>query len=620
MKKVSTPRILSIIYHHQMRDDLNIINGMLNIASRPVSLTFNSSGSSAYTHMTKSGNPHIVIGGGLIKSIASMPEDFEDKTTFLPYWEAVNKAFWGLDLHEMGHNRYTDMYSTKLSKYPNAKFRNFLHSLFNTLEDPIIEGAMCDYYAESYPSQPNPEIYFNYIIESLFMPQAAKYKDDGSVNSFMQYLLLLVRCGKKNIKNPNAVFVKYNGDLVPRIRKVIAEPDGSKRIDYAIELGEWIIDNVKEFDWSTVTPPPHSSTGLPSPGGAGGGGTPMPVPGGAGGSSVGSGLEDGEEGEDGEDSSSSSSGAGGTGTPPTPKSPAPYSPVNSELDDVFNDIYNYEHEWFVVKDNYEIVHESLLDDINQKIENFDETIKAVSDYLELFHGRHKPRRVTGFTSGRLDLRRAMQDDIKNGCDTKLFSRNVQRGKDVDLAVTLIVDNSGSMEGNKSVVATQAALVLAQACEWSKIPFECCSFTESDACYTFIEKSFEDKFEDSKPYFGVIDSVMCNKLTSDNPIAASSFCSNIDEVNIYRIWKKLQRVEHEHKLMIVMSDGMTCGSATQLRELINEIEDSGIPVIGIGILDNNVAKIYKNHKIFANIEELQAGLADFLISVLSQYAS
>jgi Cobalamin biosynthesis protein CobT (nicotinate-mononucleotide:5, 6-dimethylbenzimidazole phosphoribosyltransferase) len=611
-KSIKTSYALSVLYTRCLHRDLKTTNSVLNIQPFDIGLTFDINGTTSYTYIAKSGRPRVVLSGENVKTIAKLPERFDDKKTFSPYYDAIVKAFWGLDLHEMGHQRYTDMYDKTISEYPNSNYIGFLHTLFNTLEDPIIERAMCDYYDEMFPTIINPREYFNFMKERIFMPQAEEYTYAKNVNNFMTYLLLLVRCGKKNIKEENEIFEKYKGGLIPRIKAIFLETSGTKRIKLSVELGEWIIDNIKEFDWKTVEKPEHSSTGL---GGGGGTGRPIATPGSSGAevedtlSGSGSSSSEESESEDGSKKRSLGDESGG-GKP--------------EAENVIEDLLCADHVWLTVKDEYEVIDPTIIDDINKKIEDYEDPIKAVSDFLKLFHGRHRPRRTPGFTSGKLNVFRAMQDDLRDGCDTKIFCRDIQRGKDVDLAVTLVVDNSGSMHGQKSEIATQAALVLAQACEWSNIPFECLSFTQDfhdeHLPATFIEKSFEDKFEDAKPFFGITDSSLRGKLYSDNAIAHWTFCDNTDEVNIFHIWKRLEKVEHKNKLLFVMSDGETVGSQAALRRIVETVENSGIPVIGIGILSNAVEHAYKERKVFKSMKDLQANLADFLIETLSRYAS
>ena len=73
-------------------------------------------------------------------------------------------------------------------------------------------------------------------------------------------------------------------------------------------------------------------------------------------------------------------------------------------------------------------------------------------------------------------------------------------------------------------------------------------------------------------------------------------------------------------MFVLCDGGTTGSRDSLRTVVQKMqEESGIIVIGIGILDTSVVGIYDNVKVFHTMKELEDELGPYLIDTLSQYA-
>ena len=98
-----------------------------------------------------------------------------------------------------------------------------------------------------------------------------------------------------------------------------------------------------------------------------------------------------------------------------------------------------------------------------------------------------------------------------------------------------------------------------------------------------------------------------------------FCSNEDESNIYHVWQNLLKNPHDKKVLIVISDGETCGSTSGLRKLISQIEESGISVIGLGIQSTAVANAYSRYKLFDTVDSLNA-LPDFLVDTLFEIAS
>ena len=227
------------------------------------------------------------------------------------------------------------------------------------------------------------------------------------------------------------------------------------------------------------------------------------------------------------------------------------------------------------------------------------------------------------TSGRLAVRRAIKEEISGGCSTRIFQRKLARGRAADLVVSLVTDNSGSMNGRKSQICSRACIMLAQACDWSGIPFEINAFTktsdtDSGISFTITEKGFEDSFESSKPFLAINDSSLIGGLRSDRYIP--TFAGNSEEVNLYYIWQKFKKSKHKTKLMFVLCDGGTTGSRDSLRTVVRQMqEENGIIVIGIGILDTSVVGIYDNVKVFHTMKELEDELAPYLIDTLSQYA-
>lgn len=650
---ISNQRVLSFLYQKVIRDEIKLIDLSLIGPTTKFILSYNGGSQSAYTQMVGKAKDtyKVVIGGKMVAQCAILPESFTSKAALKPFIKPIKASFKALNYHEMGHVRYTDM-SLKVIMDYDPKYRGFLAKLFNIIEDPVVEISITNFIEKTRPYDKSPRLYFNFLKKQLFEKQCEEYKDDGSVGSFMQYLLLCLRCGKDKVKGTNAVYTKYNADLVPMIKAALSEPDATKRQEKVVELGDWIIKNIKEFDWEGMKMPED----LPR-GGAGGAGTPMPseigggMPSGFGGDGSGScgdkeGAEGGEDSWDWEkkgDESGAGKGSGkgddegkeekkgedeedeGEESGETPEA-AGEDDSAPDLDEVFEDLINssYSHEFVVAKDEYTVVNgEELNEKITNQIEKSHECVQNISKFLTLFKGRKKPRRTCGFTSGRLNVRAAMQDDARDGCETKLFTRDIARGKMVDLAVSLVCDNSGSMSGTKSHLASIAALALAQACDWANIPFECSCFTKtsdspSGTSVTIVEKSFEDTFEKSKPFFGINDSGLIGYLDSERNIP--TFCGNSEEVNLFHIGNAFAKCKHETKLMFVFCDGCTTGSTDSLRKVIAKMMHDGIHVIGIGLCDEQVAHVYPYHKIFRSAADIQVGLAPYLVDTLSRFAT
>jgi len=627
---ISAKKFLSSFYSQAVREKIKLKIALVGGPSRKIGLTFDVSSDNAYTTIGGKSKDKLLIhiGGGLVKRLACLPDDFTKKETIKLLIPDIFKAFYGLVYHELGHDVYTDMKSTEISEYPKVEYRGFMHNMFNILEDVVIEFCMAVLFKKEFAYDVNPKVYFDFIIERMFKPQGATYEDDKTQVGFMNYLLLFLRIGEKNIKNNCAIFDKYRKDLTPLLNDVLCEPNGTKRVHNTVVLCEWIIENIKEFDWTMPEPPEYEKVSGKT--------ASSPIPGAKEGFPV-IGRTEGadsteEEGSDEKEPEEEEE---------EPKEEEPEkeeeeddeeeeAKVEKEIDEdiydeVFNDfLHDYdEHEWVDAKEEYEVKKPEVIDQIDEIINENSGMIREVSDYLTLFKGRIKPMRTEGMTSGRLAVRRAIRDEINGGCSTRLFQRKLARGKDADLTIMLVTDNSGSMSGLKSEICSKACIILSQACEWSHIPFEVNAFTKtSDSwdgiSFTITEKGMNDTLETCKPFLAINSSEMIGSLRSDRRIP--TFAGNSEEVNLYYIWQRFKKVKHKTKLMFVLCDGATTGSRDSLRKVVNGMEsEDNIIVIGIGILDSCVLNIYNNAKVFRTMEELDNDLAPYLIDTLSKYA-
>jgi hypothetical protein len=161
------------------------------------------------------------------------------------------------------------------------------------------------------------------------------------------------------------------------------------------------------------------------------------------------------------------------------------------------------------------------------------------------------------------------------------------------------------------------LALARACQLCNIPIEINTFVENGGLnYTIKLKKFEDSLDKALPYLGITDSDIVEHYNHDNRI--NNFWGNEDEVNLYFVWKEFLRNEHKDKVIIVISDGETCGDTNALRRLVKEIKKSGVGLIGLGIQSDAVSKIYPEYKLFDTEKSLNA-LPEYLTATLLKLA-
>lgn len=646
----------------------------------------------------------IVIGGLDIKRMAEVPGTITSVKMVYEVGAKIIKAVKAVLHHELAHILYSALDSREIIDYPKEEFKPFLQQTWNCLEDPFIEFTLAQDFKREHPFHENPKKFFDFLIQTIFIPMGKEYIDTGNQESFMEYLLLMYRIGEDKIAEENEVYSKYEEDLIPYLNDIMLEPDAYKRVHNVVVMCEWIINNVKEFNWEFPEElEPQTMAGSGAGGGVAAGGPRSGAPmkpkkqkkqkgsseGGGGGSAPEPGEEEEKEEEEPQKEKTEEEGEGKE----TPWEGNPEGTIDHEAEADFNEWYkdakdnmeeeteeeseeedeeeteedseediddedseetedededdddsysfdeelgddfvsdlvdnaeHYEdnHIWFSAKDECHVP-QSVIDDVDNVITKYQGLAQTMADYLLLCKGRIKPQRVEGLTKGRLSMRRAISNAARGGTDLKAFYRKMPRGKAVDLCSYILVDTSGSMRNQKSQLAYEACVITGQACEWGGIPVEISAFVhgnnseEGVVNTTIVEKTFEDKFDDVKGFIALNNSNLYRKIEGSGAIGL--FGCNEEEVNLWHIWQKLKKVDHQMKIVFVICDGMTCGSRAKLQQVIKDMENDNILVIGIGIMCHEVQDSYTHCRVFDSMEEIQKGLAPFILDTITEYS-
>ena len=615
----------------------------------------------------------ITVGGSTLFSIVGQDGKVNSYYDTIRVDEAellslVREAVSGckaLVLHEFGHLIFTNMLDTQLQKYPNKNLVGAIHTVFNIFEDIVIERFGM---SKKYPWTKK---YFQFLESKLFIPHASEYKDEEDADSFIQYLLMMLRCGYSNVPH-NKVYEDNREFLSEKVKDILLTKMSSDRLTKVISLVEWLENNTS-LTFSCVSEPPKSST---TPSGGLSSSSKSST-----GSSVSSGSGDDGTGETGEgdfddsfdvgtspskttinkESGYSSSGSfsahdgrdagsscvgGGThissgssidvtsiqsaeelGEDPTDPGSYIYDDKNDllidEIDIVhesFNDILmNLESHQFIKASEYFVPSKNTLSKLDVRLASVNDLCFESAQSFKILQSRSKPHYQRGYTSGKVHIGSLVNSKARGVPDLKIFQRKTGEVKQPDVAISILCDNSGSMSGNKAYVATNAMLALAQACDLCNIPLEVACFTNGGGFnWTISMKAFNESFDSAKQFFGIADSDILNSYNYDRR-RLPMFCSNEDESNIYHVWQGLLKNPHDKKVLIVISDGETCGSTSGLKKLISQIEESGISVIGLGIQSTAVANAYSRYKLFDTVDSLNA-LPDFLVDTLFEIAS
>ena len=212
-------------------------------------------------------------------------------------------------------------------------------------------------------------------------------------------------------------------------------------------------------------------------------------------------------------------------------------------------------------------------------------------------------------SGKLDSRCLVQAYLGS---KRVFESRVRRKKQ-SIAVSLLVDQSGSMNGEKIRLAADTAIILAETFDLLKVPFEILGFTaqwsleskhfrNSHMEYNrviplkhYIYKRFNDKF----------------RYNAGNlKLLYRAYIENTDGESVLWAAKRLALRKEKNKFLFVMSDGEPCNSDTfdnilkvHLKDVVKKIVMAGIYVVGIGIAIGRVKDYYPHYIVVNSVEQL-----------------
>ena len=207
----------------------------------------------SYTYMKRDGMAVIHVSlPTACKSAGLLPGAGIPSKSVQKYAKMIKMALEGFVYHEIGHLYYTDMTGELLkaiSVDPKWNpYLGFIKDVVNICEDPTMEKGF-----SNNPYYRRTKVLFKNLVKTLFIPQGKTYSDDGSIASFLNYLLLFLRIGPKAIAGSNKIFDELAAKgLYDRIRAAHRERNARARMEKQIELAKWIIE---ENQWSANAMP-----------------------------------------------------------------------------------------------------------------------------------------------------------------------------------------------------------------------------------------------------------------------------------------------------------------------------------------------------------------------------
>ena len=234
-------------------------------------------------------------------------------------------------------------------------------------------------------------------------------------------------------------------------------------------------------------------------------------------------------------------------------------------------------------------------------ENFAQQVRR------LIQIKSRSRYEYGVKKGRLDYSRLNRLVMKApGFSERVFKNKITNNI-LDASVSILVDMSGSMSGDKMLYATEATLLLNNVFQVLGVPLEINGFTDHGKWP--INYSFKT--------FNKIK--LSNEDLLDHISGASqSMSGNPDGDNILFVHNRLIKRKEKKKVLIVMSDGqpassrMLGGEGPFTKKVIEDIEkQKRVDIYGLGLCNPAVQRYYKHHSVVNNPAEIPLRLLELI---------
>lgn len=257
------------------------------------------------------------------------------------------------------------------------------------------------------------------------------------------------------------------------------------------------------------------------------------------------------------------------------------SPYDYDISYVKSDISN--------KESYNIIAKNIKLITN----NLTRQIKEIKTY-------NSGGKQNGLLVGKLDRKNL----YKYKTDPHIFYNNNYKLKEMDLAFGCILDESGSMHGEKVKNGRIVMIMLHEVLNSLGINHSIIGHTSNGYHQTKIFKYYQFKEEShytlEKPYSLV-------KATSRN--------GNCDSGALYYMQSSMRQVRNKDKIVIIFSDGQpTECTDNELVKQVENMERNGIHVIGVGINFDSIKEYYSDNANGKNLKEM----VDIVVSILKRY--
>ena len=246
------------------------------------------------------------------------------------------------------------------------------------------------------------------------------------------------------------------------------------------------------------------------------------------------------------------------------------------------------------------------------------TSKMQKDIERMMASQSHVIRTPGHKSGKLHAPSLFR--VTQG-DPRVFSQK-QEHTSKDTAVSVVIDNSGSMGGAKMALAMTAGYALCSTLDRVKIANEVIGFT-TGGWYGMPESMRKAMADDAKkariawdrttplvlPIYKTFDERLTATVKARFAFmknAQAGLVGNVDGESLEYCAERLIKRTEKRKVMLVLSDGQPAGShksGPHLTHVVEQLGKMGIECIGIGIMDSSVQRFYPKYTVLKRAQDL-----------------
>lgn len=249
--------------------------------------------------------------------------------------------------------------------------------------------------------------------------------------------------------------------------------------------------------------------------------------------------------------------------------------------------------------------------------------KLTADLRDVFIKRKEEKYESGYRSGRKwNIRKRIREKIENIPLFKTEAREQpeSESEEMDYAVTLMVDLSGSMEsGHKIQEAFKSAVILAETLNNLGVKFEIVGFQDILLEFKSFEDSLDDRIKEKLAQ-------MVLEVSGKNPGGHNNPQDNDDGACLEKASESLANQSAKNKVLFVISDGIPEASYKSRARLSKELKEAVASIssntkqkiIGLGLNSKAVEKYYPNNISGVSAKEMAETLAGLLREVIEKY--